>query len=157
MPAMRAFLWTASGVKQLGILAGDQESEALGINEAGDIVGWSRGSGRTRAVMWSAGKIRELGALHGSKHTRARAINARGEVVGDSIIAHHSRAFLWTRDRGMRDLNDLIPASSSFVLEEALAINDRGHIVALGQEHSDHEVENDHATPVRVFLLVPEH
>jgi probable HAF family extracellular repeat protein len=156
-PEARAFLWTPSGAKDLGTLPGDGESEALGLNDAGDIVGWSGGAAGTRAVMWSSGEMRDLGGLEGAKHSRARAINARGEVVGDSGNAHRSRAFLWTRVRGMRDLNSLLPAGSRFVLVEAVAINDQGHIVALGREHDQHDGENRYARsdPLRVFLLVP--
>ena len=156
-PSMRAFLWNSSGVRDLGVLPGDLQSEALAINESGDAVGWSRGSEGTRAVLWSAGEVRDLGALREDiRFARARAINARGDIVGDSISDHHSRAFVWTRDRGLQDLNDLIPAGSPFVLAEAVAINDRGYIVAVGQEHDhDHDEENEHGPPVRLFLLVP--
>ena len=119
-------------------LAGDLESEAVHINDAGDVVGWSSGPDGSRAVLWSArGTIEDLGTLPGGKYDRARAINARGEVVGFSATAHAMRAFLWTRSGGMQDLNRLIPAASGFVLTEAVAINDQGLIVALGHDH-DH-------------------
>jgi probable HAF family extracellular repeat protein len=156
-PETRAFLWTTSGAKDLGTLPGDGESEALSLNDAGDIVGWSGGAAGTRAVMWSSGEMRDLGGLAGAEHSRARAVNARGEVVGDSGNAHRSRAFLWTRARGMQDLNRLLPARSRFVLVEAVAINDQGHIVALGREHDQHDGESRYARadPLRVFLLVP--
>jgi probable HAF family extracellular repeat protein len=75
--------------------------------------------------------------LPGGKYTYARAINARGEVVGFSGTAHAIRAFLWTRTGGMQDLNSLIPASSGFVLTEAVAINEQGLIVAIGSD-DDH-------------------
>jgi probable HAF family extracellular repeat protein len=108
--------------------------------------------------MWSSGEIRDLGALAGASLSRARAINARGEVVGNSGQGHHSRAFLWTRDRGMQDLNALIRATTPLALQEAVAINDQGQIVAVGiaHEHAHHDPDrHGRAFPVRVFLLVP--
>jgi probable HAF family extracellular repeat protein len=138
-PATRAFLWTPStGMKDLGMLPGDRESEAVHINDAGDVVGWSSGPDGSRAVLWSArGAIKDLGTLPGGKYDRARAINAHGDVVGLSATAHAMRAFLWTRTGGMQDLNSLIPAASGFVVTEAVAINDQGLIVALGHD-DDH-------------------
>jgi len=135
-----------------------RESEALDINEAGDIVGWSRGPRGTRAVMWSRAGLRELGGLPGASHSRARAINARGEVVGDSGGDHEGRAFLWTRAAGLQDLNTLLAQAAPFELVEAVAINDQGQIIALGRErgHGHHGAHrNGRAVPTRVFLLDP--
>ncbi len=122
----------------LYLLAVSVHCEAVHINGAGDVVGWSSGPDGSRAVLWSAGRaIEDLGTLPGGKYAYARAINARGEVVGFSGTAHAIRAFLWTRTGGMQDLNTLIPASSGFVLAEAVAINDQGLIVAIGSD-DDH-------------------
>jgi probable HAF family extracellular repeat protein len=157
-PHLRAVIWTGAGVEELSVLPGHEQSEALGLNEAGDIVGWSSGPQGTRAVLWSAGKVQDLGALQGlnAKLIRARAINGRGDVVGDWIGEHSSRAFIWTRNGGMRDLNSLIPQSSPYLLAEAVAINDLGHIVAVGHQHdSHHDEEGEHGAPVRILLLVP--
>jgi probable HAF family extracellular repeat protein len=158
-PETRAFFWSSAGTQDLGALAGDLESEAVNLNDAGEIVGWSRGSAGTRAVLWrTGGAMLDLGSLRGANHNRARAINNRSEVVGDSGNKHDSRAFLWTSAGGMQDLNAFVPATAGVVLLEAVAINDHGVIAALGRDH-DHST-HDHqrhgrAAPVRVFLLTP--
>jgi probable HAF family extracellular repeat protein len=154
---MRAFVWKGSEVHDLGVLPGDQQSEALAINDAGDVVGWSKGPGGTRAVLWSSGKIQDIGSLHENAiFTRARAINVRGEIVGGSIAARQSRAFIWSRDRGMRDLNALIPQSFPYLLSEAVAINNRGHIIATGHGTDyRHDAEGQGGPSLRVFILIP--
>ena len=158
---MRAFLWTpSSGMRDLGTLPGDQESEALNINDAGEAVGWSSAPNRIRAVLWSVAGIQDLGALGAGQYNKARAINAHGEVVGYSGDVHASRAFLWTRGSGMQDLNALlVPPASGLVLTEAAGINNAGWILAIGRDHHHGHVESKHQdgheAPLRVFLLVP--
>ena len=61
----------------------------------------------------------------------------------------------------MQDLNALlVPPAAGFVLSEAVAINNRGRIVAIGRDSHQghgagmHDVVHDEA-PIRVFFLVP--
>ena len=156
-PTMRAFFWAGDQVKDLGVLPGDAQSEALAINEAGDVVGWSKGPNGTRAVLWSSGQIHDLGALYeNAKFTRARAISVRGEIVGGSVAGHQSRAFIWSRNQGMRDLNSLIPASFAYILSEGVAINNRGHIIAIGHGIDyRHDIEEQGRPNMRIFILKP--
>ena len=74
---------------------------------------------------------------------RGDCINARGQVIGVGSANVHP--FLWTQSQGMQDLNNLIPADSSFTLQSANAINARGQIVGNGSISS-----RAHA-----FLLTP--
>jgi probable HAF family extracellular repeat protein len=105
----------------------------------------------------------DLGTLPGGDYSDAHSINASGQVVGTSTSALGLRAFLWTSADGMVDLNTLIPSSSNLVLTSAVAINDRGQILALGSKNHDlaHDsrVELDesphHVGPTSVFLLTP--
>ena len=78
------------------------------------------------------GEIVDLGTLGGSASS-ARGLNGTGTIVGGALtkddVSHH--AFVY-QDGLMDDLNDLIPASSECELIQALGINDRGDIVAIG-------------------------
>jgi probable HAF family extracellular repeat protein len=85
----RPFLWTADrGLSVLGSLRGIH-GKALGINDGGQIVGWSYTSGRNseqRAFLWESGKMFDLnGKLPvDSKRTLQSAddINNSGHIVG---------------------------------------------------------------------------
>jgi probable HAF family extracellular repeat protein len=98
-----AFLWTKErGMRDLGTLPGDAISEALGINETGQIVGVSYGAGfsHPRAFLWQDGVMMDLNSLipAGSNLTLQVAgdINDRGEITGTAFDSstHASPAFL---------------------------------------------------------------
>ncbi len=152
----RACIWMQSGgVQDLGTLPNHMSSSAQSINSSNQIVGWS--SSRTdpfpnqyRAFLRTQnGEMHDLGTLPGQTASLARSINDNGLVVGDSYTGADSgsasRAFVWTPSDGMKDLNDLIPAGSDWVLSSALAINNRGQIVGSGF----------HSGRRRAFLLTP--
>ena len=87
-----AFLWTKDrGMRDLGTLPGDAISEALGINEAGQIVGVSFGAGfsHPRAFLWQDDLMMDLNSLipAGSNLTLQVAgdINDRGEITGTAF------------------------------------------------------------------------
>ena len=154
----RAFIWSKTdGMENIGTLPGNGNSEAFSINSQGQVVGYSGTLGRTRAFRWSRSSgIQDLGTLPGGYYSRALSINARGEVVGSSDSSLGSRAFLWTASRGMQDLNMLIPTGSDFVLFEAVSVNDRGMILALGSDDDGHRHDHgDHEAPARVLMLIP--
>ena len=101
MPSgQRATLWARGGTAQdLGTLPGHGVSEALSINESGDVVGSSGNLQQRRAVLWAqGGAIRNLGTLPGGASSRALGIS-KGEVVGTSETSDGEHAFLWTRGR----------------------------------------------------------
>jgi probable HAF family extracellular repeat protein len=84
-----AFLWTKErGMRDLGVLPGDAISEALGINEDGQVVGVSFAAGfkSPRAFLWQDDVMTDLNTLirSGSKLTLTIAgdINDRGEITG---------------------------------------------------------------------------
>jgi probable HAF family extracellular repeat protein len=84
-----AFLWTQErGMRDLGTLPGDALSEALGVNESGQVVGVSYGAGfsHPRGFLWQNGVMTDLNTLvpAGSTLTLQVAgdINDRGEITG---------------------------------------------------------------------------
>jgi probable HAF family extracellular repeat protein len=68
--------WRGGKVINLGGLPGYLASEALAINDAGVVVGWSNVGGDYYATEWSHGKVIDLGP------GEALAINDAGVAVG---------------------------------------------------------------------------
>ena len=68
----------------LGGLPGSSLSEAEGINDAGQVVGFSVVDDVTYATEWSGGSVINLGGLPGSMDSGGSAINDAGRVVGVS-------------------------------------------------------------------------
>lgn len=124
-------------VTDLGILTGPK-SEALGINDRGEIVGDAdinvkdnTGTYITHAFLWHRGRLRDLGTL-GGKGSKATGINNHRQIVGTSDIrgrfeysfyTWNTHTFVWQHG-SMRDLG-----VSNFV-----AINNRGEIVTDGSK-----------------------
>jgi probable HAF family extracellular repeat protein len=156
----RAVRWSGGSVQDLGALPGDVQSEALAINAGGEIVG-SSGDPlvRQRAVLWNPdASIEELGSLPGGESSRALGVNDAGQVVGVAQTHEGSFAFVWSRAEGMQNLNDLVSGRAGYVLTEAVAINSRGVILAIGQEDiggQDGHSHDLHELPIQVFLLRP--
>lgn len=125
--ADHAVRWDPSGrAEDLGTLRGGA-SQANGINNKGQVIGWSLdASGARRAFLWTeAGGMVNIGTLPGDLASDALAINDNGVVVGLSSSSLGSRPFRWTIERGMEALATLAPFSGAF----ASAINDVGIIV----------------------------
>lgn len=117
----RAFLATNGVTTDLGVLPGATASWANGLNNNGDVVGYSFTSGgQQRAVLWRNGNIVDLGVLAGQSSSIANDINDLGQIVGTS----GDRLFLW-ENGVMRDLGKY--SEETFV--RARAINNRGEII----------------------------
>lgn len=142
-------------IRDLGTLPGDNSSEGIAINNAGDVVGHSKGPTGVRAFLWTAATgMHELGVLGGASSSRALDINDLGEVVGSSGASTADRAFVWTKQEGMRDLNSAASADLGVVFIEAKAINNLGQILAVGK--STEELKADCApAPPSTFLFLP--
>jgi probable HAF family extracellular repeat protein len=87
------------------------------------------------------GQTIDLGFLNGQELS-ASAINEDDDIVGST--ARGSAAYIASGD-AIRDLNELIPANSGWVLKGALDINDNGWIVGYGMKGST----------THGFLLIP--
>jgi probable HAF family extracellular repeat protein len=81
----------------------------------------------------------------GASSSQGNDINLGGDVVGTMLLNVGPHAFLASGGR-VYDLNDLIPAGTGWVLQDAVSINDRGQIVGRGVLTSSPDV-------VRYFLL----
>jgi probable HAF family extracellular repeat protein len=79
-PACAATWYT---VKSLGTLPGDTTSIATGLNNRGDVVGWSSGPGGYRGFVWTAvGGMQPLPGLPDRPRAFPRDINEQGDIVG---------------------------------------------------------------------------
>jgi len=140
---LRAMLWNGIAAPlDLGDLDGDGgDSAAFGINDAGWIVGSSDDGGEQRAFRRDPGTglLEGLPHLPGGDFSRARDVNEDGWIVGAAWepSAHAFRAVLWEPDGTIHDLNDLVVAGGDgWVLEEALAVSDAGHVVGTARNPS---------------------
>ena len=139
-------------------LTGGANSSANGVNDRGQVVGWSTTTPLNpyedegfimHAVLWTAGgEILDLGTLPGDTLSAASNINFFGQVIGSSgntttmsffysgyQIAVIGHPFIWSQRSGMQDLNTLISAKSGWVLNSATGINFWGQIVGSGMRH----------------------
>jgi probable HAF family extracellular repeat protein len=88
-----AFLWTReTGMLDLNTLAGDANSLAIGINDAGDVVGASLDANfNPRAFIMQNGALTDLNTLIPVDSSlfliTACSINARGEIIGIAVDA----------------------------------------------------------------------
>ena len=77
---------------------GGSESYANGINDQGQVAGWSgTAGGYYHAFLWQNGTMTDLGTLPGGWSSSACGINNLGQVVGESLTADGLwHAVLWT-------------------------------------------------------------
>ncbi len=116
-------------VQDLGTFGGEL-ANALGINDAGDVVGQAEAPGFfTHAFVWSDGVMTMIPGLSNGDSGRADGINELGHVVGSSMApmpgggGFVGHAFFWSPATGTIDLT---PGTSG--TSQAVAINDHGQI-----------------------------
>jgi probable HAF family extracellular repeat protein len=94
-PTLRAVLWTSrddlcpkvrgTNMCDLGTIDDDTSAQAWGVNERGQVVGTSCGTGGCRAFLWENGKMQDLNEFKGDyPHTLESAmdINVFGQIGG---------------------------------------------------------------------------
>jgi probable HAF family extracellular repeat protein len=124
---LHAVKWDASGALT-DLNPSGAISEALGINDAGDIVGWvfPAGGSASHAYLWRHDGVEvDLGTLGGAG-SQAFGVNNRLSIVGvsDQPSPLPPVAFMWKPATGMRSLG---MGTNS----QAFAINDLGRSVGL--------------------------
>jgi probable HAF family extracellular repeat protein len=140
----RAFLWADGAMHELRLDPGYSYSTATAINKKNQVLGWSNVSDSAgnglgpHALLWTKGTMQDVAALclDESSSPIVPHLNDAGQVVGCSThiengVANGNRAFLYQNGATV-DLNTLLPADSGVLLENALAINNRGQITAFG-------------------------
>ena len=124
--AMPAMAQSGYVVEDLGALPGDTSSVAWGINEQGDVVGWSQGSTGTHAFVFTdGGGMAALPGLPGRPRTVARDISDTGDIVGSANAGgvDLGHAVLWT-GATVQDLGTLGTGAYS----EAWGVNNLGQV-----------------------------
>ena len=83
---IHAFLWEEGTMRDLGVLLGDTDSIAFGLNDKGEVVGGSLSQSSARAFLWQNGMITDLNSLVTPGSTPlylllGNDINSRGEIA----------------------------------------------------------------------------
>jgi probable HAF family extracellular repeat protein len=130
-----AALFSGGTVVDLGTLGGNN-SEALGINDSGVIVGDATIQGGSPShAFWYDGTLHDLGVLPNGNGSSATAINASGTIVGWSTTTNggFAHAVVWTKagtgNYAIQDLGTLGPLAGNY--SRANAINSSGQIVGI--------------------------
>lgn len=112
IPGTRAFLSQNGVMQDLGVLTGRSESQAVGINDQGVVVGWSRNRGEF---------IEQVGFLYdGQMHELPfvpAGINNLGQIIGGGGVFDHG------------ELHPLPGLGGGVLWGGPLAINDNGWVV----------------------------
>lgn len=138
-----ATLWSNGQVIDLGTLPGGATSYATGINDAGQITGWSDtlepGTSFPRpdhAFIYANGQMTDLGNISATgqfgNYSVGNAINASGEVTGWSVTDEfETHAFLYSGGQ-MMDLGTLGGSES-----RGRALNNLGEVVGWSYTPND--------------------
>jgi probable HAF family extracellular repeat protein len=131
-----AFLYHQDRLHDLGALPPYNESDAGGINEAGDVVGHHSTGGllaQTRAFLYRKGKMEDLGAHFPNGISGADAINARGQIAGTwgTPLGRETRPFIFHGGK-VTELGSLGGSTG-----HAADINDRGEVAGASATAAD--------------------
>ncbi len=157
------FLWTKGKAVEVQVANPEATSRITGLNDQGIVVGvysvrTIKSMDGDHAFKWQAGKCTELPVFTPNRFafSSAKAINNLGQIVGtcnwllnnggDAGPGPQSVATLWMEDH-IYDLNQLLASKERVNLYEAVAINNKGQILAMGQIPGQRAIQT--------FLLTP--
>ncbi|NOG54010.1 MAG: hypothetical protein HND57_06725 [Planctomycetes bacterium] len=130
-------LWHDGLITKLGMLwEYGLRGEATGVNDVGQVTGFSDARGGSHAFVWQDGEMFDIHEPRGSwyDHSYAWAINNSSVIVGMLSDYPAGTAFIWTQDRGMEELVDYLPPRTLWTnLDQAKDSNDFGQIVGFGR------------------------
>ena len=130
--AFRGIIWNPDGSTSMLGTFGGSSSQATGVNDSGEVVGFaSLSDGYQNAFAEIGGAMIDLGTLGGGS-SYAYGINDSGEIVGYSWLANGGQSAFLYYDGSMLDLNSLLPGNSGWDLLQAYAMNDSGQITGVG-------------------------
>lgn len=121
----------------IGALAGGAGTFLNAINDKGQATGYgyTGADSNNTAFLYSNGVLTDLGVCCGFTQSVGNAINNRGEITGQLVAPSGvTHGFLYSNGQ-MVDLNTLVAGSKlakSLVVDDGVAINDDGWIVAEG-------------------------
>ena len=152
---LHACIWSNGRITDLGTLGG-RTSEALAINNKGQVVGRARLSDTPvvrHPFLWERGRMIDLGMVapcingtaFGSNNNR-QIVGTLSSCTGDPSDITFETAFYVEAGQPMADLNALITPPSDIHLTDGWNVNDRGEILANGKLPDGSE---------RAVLLVP--
>ena len=116
--------------RDLGNQTNGVNTLATGINDAGDLCGYSdilRGNGVQQSFLYRNGQYITLGTLPGETNIYAYGVSNDGDVIG----ATDKHPFIYHNGQ-LSNLFDLVDPSLGWTLGSAYAVNDSGWIVGYG-------------------------
>jgi len=153
-----AAVWKSGSLTALPTLEGGNNAQAYGINNRGQVAGFSENGVmdptcapstphqvfRFEPTVWDPnGEIRELSPLEGDTVGFAWGINQKGQAVGSSGLCSNTslppqnpagaHAVMWDSDGSAIDLGNLGGPSNAGVYNVATSINNRGEVVGFAQ------------------------
>jgi len=134
----RGFVIDDQGFHDFGDLGG--KIITLAMNDAGVVAGTILSEQSVRGFVYSAETgLSDLKSFTGSSQAVVSGINAAGLVVGTVRGEKDGdrRGFRFMDDRGGEDLNQFVKADRMVIVEEAIAVNNSGQILAFGSEKGE--------------------
>lgn len=131
-PITHAVLWSSGTEAALDAPVGGGKTAALALNDNAVVVGFTGSESTPLPARWQGVTLTSLPVLTGG-HGTARDINNAGDIVGEcDLPSTATHGVIWSGGMVI-DLNNRIEAASGWTITNALAINNQGWILCLGE------------------------